>query len=154
MVVLEFMLEGMANKVMAKRLGVTMRAIERRRQRKVLDRAVKSTAVVSSLFPDAVRDQLYRDISEDLGLEKRGKEWGMSEELSRSIELALDEHNPQPRKQAKPKGKVIAKKYPETTVFFMDLAGFTGMYVIFDTSTIDLSTSSLAQSIVFLSLSQ
>lgn len=32
-VVLDFMVDGVANKVMARRLGVTMRAIERRRQR-------------------------------------------------------------------------------------------------------------------------
>lgn len=103
-----------------------------RRQRMVMDRAVKSTAVVSSLFPEGVRDQLFKEISEDIdsGKKKKGKEWEVSEELERSLELMMENQQQEQRRGKKrgPKGRVIADKYPETTVFFMDLAGFTGMY--------------------------
>lgn len=96
------------------------------RQRKVMDRAVKSTAVVASLFPDAVRDQMFKEISQDIGVDKKkGKEWEVSDELTRSLEMILEEGKKE-RATRKPRGKVIASKYDATTVFFMDLAGFTG----------------------------
>ena len=96
-----------------------------RRQRKVFDRAIKSTAVVSSLFPEGVRDQLFKEISEDMGIKRsRSQEWEVSDELSRSLELMMGDN--QKRAAKRPKGKVIASKYEATTVFFMDLAGFTG----------------------------
>lgn len=99
------------------------------RQRKVADRAVKATAVVSSLFPEAVRDQLFKEISEDIGVndKKKRKEWELSDELTRSLEMMMDDNKPA-RATKKPKSKVIASKYEATTIFFMDLAGFTGMW--------------------------
>ena len=96
-----------------------------RRQRKVTDRAIKSTAVVSSLFPDTVRDQLFKEISEDIvANDKKGKEWEVPDELTKSLEMLMDDRKPKPRKRLK--GKAIARKYEATTIFFMDLAGFTG----------------------------
>mmetsp|Transcript_12076 Transcript_12076/g.23087 ORF Transcript_12076/g.23087 Transcript_12076/m.23087 type:complete len:851 (-) Transcript_12076:163-2715(-) len=97
-----------------------------RRQRMVMDRAVKSTAVVSSLFPDAIREQLFKEVSEDIdvGKKKKGKEWEISEELERSLELMMEDKTRQ-RSKRRGRGKALADKYPETTVFFMDLAGFT-----------------------------
>jgi class 3 adenylate cyclase len=75
-----------------------------KRQSIVLDKAVKSTAVVRSLFPDNVQDRLYEDSS------NHGKR--LSNFLS-SGEFGG------------PKGKPIADLFPDATVFFADLAGFT-----------------------------
>ena len=93
-----------------------------RRQKKVLDRAVKSGTLVNTLFPEAVRDQLYQDMEKDLKKKKK-KEWEVSEELSKSIELMVNGDDDHMKKKSK--NRVIANKYPATTVFFMDLAGFT-----------------------------
>lgn len=102
-----------------------------RRQRKVMDRAVKSTAVVTSLFPENVREKLYKEISEDLDLEVKKKDWEVAPNSNESLQMMMEERTTEftvavaTKPKGKPTGKPIADKFDETTVFFMDLAGFT-----------------------------
>ena len=77
-----------------------------RRQRIVMDRALASGAIVNSLFPAAVRDQMY----EEKGLDEKRE---TAVKNFRSGAGGLDER------------KSMAQLYPETTIFFADLAGFT-----------------------------
>jgi hypothetical protein len=90
-----------------------------RRQKKVMDKAVKSIAVVSSLFPESVLDRLFPDKRKEL---KRSKSmvWKNDEaEHSPSITDFLDGRKPTN------KVKPIADKFENVTVLFADLAGFT-----------------------------
>jgi hypothetical protein len=82
------------------------RAVERR-QKLVMKTAIRSTAIVSSLFPSTVRDQLYASESE--AGDKRGV---FSPKASDDVNTPGS-------------GSPIAELYPETTVMFADIAGFT-----------------------------
>jgi hypothetical protein len=64
-----------------------------RRQKVVLDTAEKSSAIVSSLFPTSIRDQMLQP------------------HLSKNVQVEST--------------KAMANLYPDTTIFFADLSGFT-----------------------------
>jgi hypothetical protein len=88
-----------------------------RRQEAVMNTAVQSTAIVSSLFPVAVRDRLYptaesRSSNELLPDTGKGKIYQFLRDSSTQLDTKLDS-NP------------IAELYPDTTVCFSDIAGFT-----------------------------
>jgi Adenylate and Guanylate cyclase catalytic domain len=68
-----------------------------RRQKKVLSSAVRTSEIVSSLFPSSVQDQLYAFA----GVESDGQN--------------TEKH----------RGNPIATLYPDTTVMFADIKGFT-----------------------------
>lgn len=85
-------------------------AVERR-QKLVMKNATRSSEIVSSLFPSTVRDQLYQ--AEDEAGAKRNKGNAFSSEESK-VPLQLFGL-----------GGTIAELYPETTVMFADIAGFT-----------------------------
>eukprot|EP00934_Nitzschia_sp_Nitz4_P003659 Nitzschia sp. Nitz4//scaffold84_size84139//67428//72955//NITZ4_005210-RA/size84139-processed-gene-0.21-mRNA-1//-1//CDS//3329559069//3649//frame0 len=74
-----------------------------RRQRIVLDRAVKATAVVGSLYPEALREQIINDTP----AENRRKNVFLRKEVETTSVTPW------------------ASKYPNCTVYFADLAGFT-----------------------------
>jgi hypothetical protein len=77
------------------------------RQKRVMQSAVRSSAIVSSLFPSSVRDQLYpvtQGTAQHDGFGKGAPLDDGETNLSRSA---------------------IAQAYPETTVLFADIAGFT-----------------------------
>jgi hypothetical protein len=76
-----------------------------RRQKVVLNSAEKTEAIVSSLFPSVIRDQM-------LQLD------GNQEKLM-STSQPFGSHNIENPSQA------MAALYPETTICFADLAGFT-----------------------------
>lgn len=76
-----------------------------RRQKKVMDKAVKSTAVVSSLFPEYVRSRIFDN-------SMRSSRNQMQAFLASSNNLSR-------------KGKPIADEFPDASVLFADLAGFT-----------------------------
>jgi hypothetical protein len=75
-----------------------------RRQKAVLYTAEKSSAIVSSLFPSAIRDQM------------------MQPEVSNKLPAKSTHSSPNPVEESR---KAMASLYPETTIFFADLAGFT-----------------------------
>ena len=80
-----------------------------RRQRIVLERAVRATAVVSSLYPENIREHIINDDSNTLvKSSKRGNTFLRSE-----------------LKEPDSGGEPLATKYLDCTVYFADLAGFT-----------------------------
>ena len=91
-----------------------------RRQQTVMQTAVRSTAIVSSLFPSAVRDRLYPAEEET----SRDNWAGRSSQSFRNGKTG-------PGKDANTEGYTalsgspIAELYPDTTVLFADIAGFT-----------------------------
>jgi class 3 adenylate cyclase len=81
-----------------------------------MDKAVKSTAVVSSLFPEAVHSRLFADKSEEMV-------WKNDEPEKRASIKAFLVDGKKPTKNNK--GRPIADKFEDVTVLFADLAGFT-----------------------------
>lgn len=81
-----------------------------RRQRLVLNTAAKSSAVVNSMFPEAVRDRLLND--DDEKEKKRAK----------GVHFMNTGMNPG---GADKSSAPIADFYPDTTILFADLVGFT-----------------------------
>jgi class 3 adenylate cyclase len=81
-----------------------------RRQRIVLERAVRATAVVSSLYPENIREHIIND-GESNNLGKSGKRGNafLRSELQEAAKVV------QP----------LASKYANCTVYFADIAGFT-----------------------------
>jgi class 3 adenylate cyclase len=85
----------------------------KRNQNKVMDSAVKSGAIVSALFPEAVRDRMYS--------EKPGKIHPKANDIRkfhRPDDPAVVELHPQSEDP-------VADLYPECTVLFADVVGFT-----------------------------
>jgi hypothetical protein len=78
-----------------------------RRQRLVMNTAVRSTAIVSSLFPENVRDRMYDKKDEQAGAQKNKF---MASHRIETPEIVLANSRP------------IAELYPAATVFFADIA--------------------------------
>lgn len=91
-----------------------------RRQKIVMNRAIESGAIVSSLFPEEVRKKLYEENKQKFQNEERrknmesNKTWNQPGEQRNegvgSDSIIADANQ-------------IAKSYPETTIFFADLSG-------------------------------
>lgn len=119
------------------------------RQRKVMDKAVKSTAVVTSLFPEAVHERLFangdkssNEFSQEMNAWKaasmnNGGDGEGSNALHELMELRasqnqgpsleqLNNHNNNHGKKKK-KNRPIADKFANVTILFADLAGKTGV---------------------------
>jgi class 3 adenylate cyclase len=79
----------------------------RRRNTKIVSAAAKTNAIVSSLFPSNVRDRLFMENGSKSRLKTFLNEGGVGGET-----LALV-------------SKPIADLFPDTTILFMDIAGFT-----------------------------
>jgi hypothetical protein len=84
-----------------------------RRQRMILAKAVQSSAIVSSLFPKNVRDRLMQANEND----KAGNVAGSNHRLKSFLsgDSKQSEDNLQP----------IADLFPNCTVLFADISGFT-----------------------------
>lgn len=83
----------------------------RRRQKKVMDRAVASGAIVSSLFPDKVRDQLYKQ-TQKVGASSQEVTSDMFQLHSKNGNI-IDADVP-----------MMADLFPNTTIMFADIAGY------------------------------
>jgi class 3 adenylate cyclase len=90
-----------------------------RRQKVVMNRAVKSTAVVSSLFPENVKEQLINEGVEESKQDQKVS-WRVSERKKDQNSSAVAMMN-----ETRPKGKPIADRFENTTIMFADIAGFT-----------------------------
>eukprot|EP00339_Tiarina_fusa_P025260 CAMPEP_0117016014 /NCGR_PEP_ID=MMETSP0472-20121206/12683_1 /TAXON_ID=693140 ORGANISM="Tiarina fusus, Strain LIS" /NCGR_SAMPLE_ID=MMETSP0472 /ASSEMBLY_ACC=CAM_ASM_000603 /LENGTH=1517 /DNA_ID=CAMNT_0004719937 /DNA_START=135 /DNA_END=4688 /DNA_ORIENTATION=+ len=88
------------------------------RQKRVMKRAVQSRAIVSSLFPAAVRDRLFRNDDSTASKGKNNKQANKSR-----IKSFLNDANQEQRPA--PELRPIADLFPHTTVMFADIAGFT-----------------------------
>jgi Adenylate and Guanylate cyclase catalytic domain len=93
------------------------------RQKKVMATAVKSDNIVSALFPKTFRDAIYNEASKEtkVDTERPLTKWNFTSEATRGIlQNELPEFKDQPLV-----GEPLAKLYPECTVFFADMVGFT-----------------------------
>jgi hypothetical protein len=96
-----------------------------RRNSKVEDAAIRSNVILSSLFPTTIRDRLIAGKHDDDA--KNGKSAGGAKTRLRSF---LDSDKPGGLDAAVSddlgyEGKPIADLFPETTIMFMDISGFT-----------------------------
>jgi Adenylate and Guanylate cyclase catalytic domain len=107
---LTFMLVTLVSFALLAIIFVTYDFKVERRQKKVLSSAVRSSEIVSSLFPTSVQDQLYPTVAEN---DKRSVPFWSS-----------NEKHPEPTAKEIVEGP-IAKLYPDTTVMFADIKGFT-----------------------------
>jgi Adenylate and Guanylate cyclase catalytic domain len=89
-----------------------------RRQKLVVNTAEKTSAIVTSLFPSAVRHQMLQDIGK--------KEPATKSKLvaNRFFKGTYDIESEEIANR-NTTGNAMANLYPETTIFFADLAGFT-----------------------------
>jgi class 3 adenylate cyclase len=87
-----------------------------RRQTVVMDKAIKASAVVSSLFPEAVRDRIYNQHDEK---KKETAGWRAADNKGKSLMTNGEEAS------GGKKGRPIADKFDNTTILFADIAGFT-----------------------------
>ena len=100
---------------------ITYDRLVARRHKVVNGTAVRSTAVVQSLFPETVRDRLYENNDTSTNNDKKKKKAAFEDvSLSNSngVDILVSESG-----ASAP--NIIADVYPETTVFFSDVVGFT-----------------------------
>lgn len=103
--------------------------IVQRRQSKVMATAARTNAIVTSLFPSNVRDRIMKDAEEAVNNSRDMVPFlpGMGEAPKKKLKNFLDEEAPVNADQLVMfKTKPIADLFPETTVMFADLVGFTG----------------------------
>ncbi|CAB9523055.1 Receptor-type guanylate cyclase gcy [Seminavis robusta] len=94
-----------------------------RRQRLVMERALASGAIVSSLFPEQVREKLYEE-----NKQKQQQENRVTKYLSTSVVDAPsgdDTKDDAKIRSSANGGRPIADLFHNTTIFFADLKGFT-----------------------------
>ena len=91
----------------------------RHRQTKLLHAAERTNAIVTNLFPKDVRERIMADAEEQAGKEYTQKQFRMSRGQLKEL---LDETAPV---TSIFKTKPIADLFPEVTVMFADLVGFT-----------------------------
>lgn len=92
-----------------------------RRNEKVVKAAVRSTAIVSSMFPTNVRDRLYKDIEEN---EKKQK-------LHGNLKTYLRDSNGAQLLRTDVKTSPLADLFAETTVLVR--TSYTTIFFIFHT---------------------
>lgn len=106
-------------------------AFVRRRNAKVLDAAAESNAIISSLFPTNVRDRLFEEAKQKAKLTKKKKKKGLTAAAKSQLKNMIasgDLKGDDAKTDADDliyEGKPIADLFPETTILFADIAGFT-----------------------------
>jgi class 3 adenylate cyclase len=94
------------------------------RQQQLIDTATKQNAIVSSLFPKSVHKQLMEHIETPEGNKKNNKS-GTAHLRSYLMEEATGAKQPKDGGESTLPSKPIADLFPETTIMFADIAGFT-----------------------------
>jgi class 3 adenylate cyclase len=90
-----------------------------KRNEKVINAAARSNAIVSALFPSNVRDRLFAEAKEE---EQKGNRWLAPKS---GLKNFLAEGEAKTDDGMMFKSKPIADLFPETTIMFADLVGFT-----------------------------
>lgn len=90
-----------------------------RRQSTIMNTALRQNALVSSLFPKNIQKQLMEDLDAENVKNKTGKA-GLRSYLNNEA-AEIEEHNLEDGTKSKP----IADLFPETTIMFADISGFT-----------------------------
>eukprot|EP00977_Amphora_coffeiformis_P005788 scaffold1221_cov207-Amphora_coffeaeformis.AAC.47 len=93
-----------------------------RRNAKVMTAAIRSTAIVSELFPSSVRDRIYAPVDAATGVGSSSAKLRRFMDKSGKFEDQNDEGDSD---AIVLESKPIADLFPETTVMFCDIAGFT-----------------------------
>lgn len=93
-----------------------------RRQRVVMNRAVASSAIVSSLFPSQVRDQIYE---ENEAAKKKNNDWRMRDNSKESGVNAWMNDSAGGGDTVMGPSRPMADLFEHTTILFADLVGFT-----------------------------
>ena len=96
-----------------------------KRNRKVVAVAAKTNEIVASLFPEAVRDRLFEDKTDDSKKEKGGKETDEAMITKFLSGGAVMDDEVDEEEEFMYKSRPIADLYPQTTIMFADIAGFT-----------------------------
>ena len=85
-----------------------------KRQNRLMATAKKTDAIVASLFPKEIKDKMLAEAADDSNSVKRAT----------PMKCSLDDGACE-RNTVKKNSKPIADLFPETTIFFADIAGFT-----------------------------
>jgi hypothetical protein len=107
-------------------LMVLMRSVKRRQDR-VMETALRTNKIVTSMFPSNVRDRIIQDAEEQIVISRRQRLYDQIKSTKSSEEF--DEKPEESADALETKGifvtKPIADLFPETTVMMCDLVGFT-----------------------------
>lgn len=93
-----------------------------KRQSLVMERAVKSGAIVSSLFPETVRDRMYGGKKAEEPAKSSGRGAALRRLREKSKHIVVQDDNTE---QMRNNGLPIADSFPETTVLFADIGKCT-----------------------------
>ncbi|KAL3918318.1 MAG: hypothetical protein SGILL_004297 [Bacillariaceae sp.] len=96
-----------------------------RRQRAIVTTAKKQNALVSSLFPKSIQKKLMEDMEEGEKGEKAKAKWNKSGTAGLRSYLNDDVINNKGEETHGTGTKPIADLFPETTIMFADISGFT-----------------------------
>jgi len=104
----------------------------RQRNNKVIDAATKSNEIINTLFPQQIRDRLFANKQEDAEAEAGGGGGGGGantksklKNMLNSGDYAATQSDDEVDDDIMYKTKPLADLYPETTILFADIAGFT-----------------------------
>ncbi|CAB9518934.1 Receptor-type guanylate cyclase gcy [Seminavis robusta] len=92
------------------------------RQNKVMAIAMSTSAIVSSLFPSTVRDRILQEAQAEVKVRMSDKSKGRAAALRSSRRNSLKQIQ---EKRKEKRSKPNADLFPETTVLFADIVGFT-----------------------------
>jgi hypothetical protein len=95
-----------------------------RRQRVVMTSAAKSSAIITSLFPEHVAKKLEEQLPDDIQPKNRLKTF-LNDGKDRSYSSGSIDNEDDGNVVTKAQSKQIAELFPDTTVFFCDIVGFT-----------------------------
>ena len=103
------------------------------RQNKVLKTATRTQAIVSSLFPKNVQERIFKDVEEEVKQEEQGNKMASrfrgnrtKDQLRTFLTDGNDaKQNNEFEKHSSLRSKPIADLFPEATIIFADLVGFT-----------------------------
>ena len=103
-------------------------AVEKR-QNKVMRTAMKTQAVVSSLFPSSIQDRLLKDIEQEIDRgDGAGTKGGFRIHKRTKDKLSAFLQGEDGDSGAS-KSKPIADFFPEASILFADLVGFTAVSI-------------------------
>jgi class 3 adenylate cyclase len=97
----------------------------RRRQTKVMESAIQANAIVTSLFPESIRSRLMGRIIPRPGRGKKLEQVVAPKQQLRTMLKGLHRRASEIQKAADSSSEPIADFFPDTTVIFADIAGFT-----------------------------